>query len=92
MTTSGAGYPLDQALLELYEPLGFVPGQAFDPEQVADLDGEQLRAVAEEVQRSEFARAMDPATMEQARQCMLQPKGDIPLDVLVMQSMTGPIA
>jgi hypothetical protein len=91
MTNSGAGYPLDQALLELYEPLGIVPGQAFDPAQVADLDGDRLRAVAEEVQRSEFARAMDPATMKQAGQCMFQPKGDIPLDLLVMQSVTGPI-
>jgi hypothetical protein len=90
-TTFDAGDPLDQALLELYEPLGIVPGQAFDPAQAADLDSERLRAVAEEVQRSEFARAMDPATMEQAGQYMFQPKGDIPLDVLVMQSVTGPI-
>jgi hypothetical protein len=90
-TTFDPDDPLDQALLALYAPLGIVPGQAFDPAQVAKLDGERLRAVAAEVQRSEFARAMDPATMQEAGAFMFQPKGEIPLEVLVMQSVTGPI-
>ena len=90
-TTFDVDDPIDQALLAMYEPLGIVPGRTYEPDKVAELDGERLRAVALEVQRSEFARAMDPATMEQAGESMFQPKGEIPLDVLVMQSVTGPI-
>ena len=90
-TTFGADDPLDLALLDMYEPLGIAPGRTFDPEKVAALDGEQLRKVALAVQRGEFSRAMDPATMKHAGEFMFQPKGDIPLDVLVMQSVTGPI-
>jgi hypothetical protein len=90
-TTFDPEDPLDQALLALYEPLGITPGQVFDLERAATLDGGRLRSTAEEVQRSEFTRAMNPATMQEAGKFMFQPKGQIPLEVLVMQSVTGPI-
>jgi hypothetical protein len=90
-TTFDESDPIDKALLDLYEPLGIVPGRAFDPTAVSALDSERLRAAAQQEQREQFARAMDPATMGQAGEFMFQPKGEIPLDVLVMQSVTGPI-
>ena len=90
-TTFDPDDPIDQAPLDMYQPMGVVPGRSYQPDKVAELDSERLRAIALEVQRSEFARAMNPATMQQAGQFMFQAKGEIPLDFLVMQSLTGPI-
>jgi len=41
-TTFDSEDELDAALLALYEPLGVVPGQAFDQAKVAVLDGEAV--------------------------------------------------
>ncbi len=82
---------IDQGVLAAYKPLGIEPGKAYDPTRVAKIDGKQFRKIAEQVQQAEFARTQDPAVMQEHGMDLFQPKGKIPLDILVMQSVVGPI-
>ncbi|MCU0751517.1 MAG: DUF1214 domain-containing protein [Akkermansiaceae bacterium] len=82
---------IDQGLLAAYKPLGITPGKEYDANRVAGIDGKRFRKVAEDVQRTEFARSQDQAVSLQIGPSMFQPKGKIPLDVLVLQSVIGPI-
>jgi len=86
-TTFDPDNELDQRLLALYEPLGVVPGQNFDPDRVAKLDGERVREVAERITAEEMAKADRLA----ASTGLFQPKGKIGLDLLLFQSVFGPI-
>jgi hypothetical protein len=82
---------LDQALLAAYQPLGVVSGQAYDAGRVAPIDGKRFRKMAEQVQTAEFARSQDPAVSREIGMSLFQPKGQIPLQALVLQSVVGPI-
>lgn len=86
-TTFDPGDKLDQEILALYEPLGVVPGSAYDPSGVKQLDGKRLREVAERIEAEEMAKANRLA----ASTDMFQPKGEIDLDMLLFQSVFGPI-
>ena len=86
-TSFDADSELDQKLLQAYEPLGVKPGQAWDPERVAKLDGQRLRAVAERIEAEEMAK-IDPLA---ASTDMFKQKGDIDLELLLFQSVFGPI-
>jgi len=55
-TTFDPEVELDREVLALYEPLGVVPGQGYDPERVATLDGKRLREVAARVEAEEMAK------------------------------------
>jgi hypothetical protein len=86
-TTFDPANELDQKVLAAYEPLGVAPGQDFDPERVATLDGQRLREVAERIEAEEMAKADRLA----ASTGMFKLKGDIGLDLLLFQSVFGPI-
>ena len=78
---------LDQMLLASYKPLGVVPDQAYDPERVARLDGQRIRQVAERIEAEEMGKADRLA----ASTGLFKLKGDIDLDLLLFQSVFGPI-
>jgi len=78
---------LDQKLLAIYKPLGIVPGQAYDPNAVAQLDGERLRKAAERIEAEEMAKADRLAASTE----LFKRKGDMDLDLLLFQSVFGPI-
>jgi len=90
-TTFGSGNELDRALLAAFKPLGVEPGTQFDKNKVARIDGKRFRKTAERIQKAEFARAQDPAVTKAHGTKLFQPKGKIPLDLLVLQSVIGPI-
>jgi len=90
-TTFDTDDQLDREVLALYKPLGVEPGKAFNASGVADIDGEQFRRVAEEVQRSEFARGQDPAGFRELATKLFHPKGEMTLEALLLQSVMGPI-
>jgi hypothetical protein len=90
-TTFDPDNELDQSLLGAYEPLGVAPGKAYDPDRVAQIDGEGVRQVAERIFAEEMAKATDPAFQEKALTGLFQPKGEIGLDLLLFQSILGPI-
>jgi len=82
---------IDQAVLDAYKPLGIVPGQAYDASRVAGIDAQRFRTVAEHVAQSEFVRSQDPSVSKELGMSLFQPKGQIPLEALLLQSVTGPI-
>jgi len=90
-TTFDPQNELDQAFLAALKPLGVEPGKTFVKNKVAQIDAKKFRSIAEQVQKNEFSRAMDPAVMAESGMNMFKPKGQMTLDVLVMQSVLGPI-
>ena len=90
-TTFDADNELDQALLAAYEPLGVVPGQPYDAAKVAAIDGAKFREVSERVFAEEMARITDEAFKEQELVGKFKPKGETPLELLLFQSVLGPI-
>jgi len=90
-TTFDPENELDLQVLAAYKPLGVEPGKAFDADRVAKIDGKRFRAIAEQVQKAEFARFLDPTVMKKYGMDLFQPKGKISLDLLVLQSVIGPI-
>ena len=90
-TTFDEANELDRALLKAYEPLGVAPGRTFDANQVAKIDGKRFRAVAERVFAEEMAKATDPAFAERHALTKFLPKGEMELDIMVYQSVLGPI-
>jgi hypothetical protein len=81
----------DQAVLAAYKPLGVEPGKAFDPETVAQIDGQRFRAVAQTVARQELARMGDPEFIKKIGINIFLPKGEMDQEVLVFLSIVGPI-
>ncbi len=81
----------DQALLAAYKPLGVKPGKAFDSGAVAEIDGQQFRAVAQAVAREMLARMIDPGYIKKVLPHIFLPKGEMDQDLLVFLSVVGPI-
>ena len=81
----------DQKLLAAYEPLGVVPGGVFDPARVAKIDGKGFRNVSERTFNEKMALATDAAFMQQNLLKLFQPKGQMSVEVLLFQSILGPI-
>ena len=82
---------LDQALLDVYEPLGVVPGQAYDPAEVAKLDGAKIRKVSERIFAEEMAKTSDEEFYKKELFGKFLPKGEMTLELLLFQSILGPI-
>ena len=81
---------LDQGVLAAYRPLGIMPGRAFDPARAAKIDGARFREAAERIAASELARATGPS-FNQNLLGLFQPKGQMTLELLLVQSVIGPI-
>ena len=90
-TTFDAADPIDQALLAAFEPLGIVPGKAWDPATAAKLDGTALRDKAEEAAREALSMMADAGFMADNILKLFQPKGEMELEFLTLQSVVGPI-
>jgi len=81
---------LDTALLAAYRPIGVVPGQPFDPARAASIDGARFRSTAERIASAELAKTTDPE-FAKTTTSMFLPKGRMTLEMLVHQSVIGPI-
>jgi hypothetical protein len=90
-TSFEANNEVDQELLAAYEPLGVAPGKTYDPKQVAQIDGQRFRQTAERISAEEIAKTMDAAFWEKASVGMFLPRGEIDLELLLFQSILGPI-
>ncbi|MCX2983432.1 DUF1254 domain-containing protein [Halieaceae bacterium IMCC14734] len=82
---------LDQALLAAYKPLGIEPGKAWDPLTAAKIDGDLFREVTGEVQKTVLGMLADAANNTRFLPLIFQPKGQIALETLIVQSVIGPI-
>jgi hypothetical protein len=90
-TTFDPDNELDAALLAIYAPLGVVPGQAFDPKATAVLDAAAVRVAAEQVASRSLELMQDEEFNKNSITKLFLPKGEMDLDVLVAQSVIGPI-
>jgi len=90
-TTFDPSDELDQKLVEVYEALGVAPGRSYDPTQVAEIDGALFREVAESIASRQLALMNDPGNLAEDIFNLFQPKGQMTLDLLVVQSVVGPI-
>jgi hypothetical protein len=90
-TTFDPNDTIDQGVLAAWKPLGVEPGKARNPETAVPLDGARVRRVAEEVARKELARAGEPGFIKDNATRLFLPKGQISLDLVLFQSVFGPI-
>ena len=81
---------LDQAVLAAYEPLAVVPGRAFDAMKAGHIDGATFRKAAERVAAAELAKTNNPG-FGQTMSKLFKPKGQMTLELLIAQSVIGPI-
>ncbi len=82
---------LDQELLAAYEPLGVVPGRNFDASRVAAIDGQRFREAAQRVAAKKMGIVADPEAVAVFLGDLFQPKGEMALTPLILQSVAGPI-
>lgn len=82
---------LDQAFLAALQPLGVEPGKTFARDKVAKIDAQQFRTIVEQVRKSKFSRAMDPAETAKYGMNLFKPKGQMQQSLLLLQSVIGPI-
>ena len=90
-TTFEPSNDIDQGVLAAYRPLGVEPGKAYDPNQVATIDGARFRQVAERLASAAVAKTTEPEFLKENVLRMFQPKGQMTLDILTHQSIIGPI-
>jgi len=90
-TTFDLDNSMDQAVLAAYEPLGIVPGKAYDRKEMASIDGRRFRETAQEVQREWLASMTDQAKQDALRPRIFQPKGRTDLEAVLAVSILGPI-
>lgn len=90
-TTFDSKNEVDTAFLAALKPLDVAPGKIFDSNKAAGIDGKRFRSIAEKVQKSEFALAIDPAEVAKHWLSLFKTKGQITQNLLVRQSVIGPI-
>ena len=82
---------LDKAVLEIYKPLGIVPGGTYDPEAGIMVNGAELRAIADRIKEEEMKKSVDEDFRKKIQSKMFQPKGETDLETLLNVSILGPI-
>jgi hypothetical protein len=82
---------IDNDFLAVMKSLGIEPGKLFDENNAASIDGKQFRAVADKLRERKFTRAMDPEQTAKHGTSLFLPKGLMQPDLLVLQSVLGPI-
>ncbi len=90
-TTFDPNDELDRGVLAAYRPLGVVPGRSFDSARVAKIDGARFRKVVQRIVPVEMAKATDPEFKDKVLLGLFQPKGQMTLEMLLFQSVIGPI-
>ena len=90
-TTFDPSYPDDKALLEIYKPLGIVPGNKVEESNQIKIDGEKFREVSLEIQQKWLSKLSDPETYKELQPKIFQPKGKTDLETLIAVSIIGPI-
>jgi hypothetical protein len=80
---------MDKEVLAIFAPLGVIPGQEYDSTKVVKIDGDRLARIAEKVAKESLAIWNSPDNPYIYK--VFQPKGQMTLDAMVIQSAVGPI-
>jgi hypothetical protein len=89
-TTFDENDAMDRDVLNIMKPLGIEPGKTFEPQNVAQLDGDRVAKIAKQVYDDALKTWNDPNGNPYLTQCF-QPKGHMTLEPMVLQSCAGPI-
>ncbi len=86
-------YPLDKALLDAYAPLSVIPGQTWNPTEVAQIDNVRFKQIALQVQQEQLALARNQQFTASILPNLFREKAHpgISLDTMLFQSVFGPI-
>jgi hypothetical protein len=92
-TTFDPNNELDRKVLEVYAPLGVVPGKQYDPETAVKIDGKKFREISIKVRDEQIAIMNDPKRMAPYLTLIFQPKGTtgVGLDEMLFPSVVGPM-
>ena len=90
-TTFDPDNQLDKEVLAAYAPLGVAPGNEFNPDKVAKIDGKKFRKVSERIRDEELAKFNNPEEMKDLLYTLFLPKGSAGLESLLLPSVVGPI-
>jgi hypothetical protein len=90
-TTFDPDNEMDKGVLAAYKSLGVEPGKAYDPAEVAKLDGNRVREAAQRIQREWLAVLTDPSTFDELRPKIFKPKDQTDLEAVLAVSIIGPI-
>ena len=90
-TTFDPDNEMDQAALAALKTVGVEPGKKYDADQVPKIDAKQLAAVGAEVSAKENAIWNEPKKAAPFLTKLFQPKGQMDIDSMVLQSAVGPI-
>ena len=90
-TTFDPDFELDRKVLEVYKPLGIVPGQKYDPETAVKIDGKKFKEISIKVRDEQIAIMNDPQKMGSFLPLIFQPKGSVGLEPMLFPSVVGPI-
>ena len=90
-TTFDPDNELDAALLKILEPLGATPGKTFDRKTAVNIDGAALRKTAERIAAESLAKMDNEDFLAANLTKTFQPKGEMTVDLLAIQSVIGPI-
>jgi len=92
-TTFDPNNELDRKVLEVYAPLGVVPGKQYDPETAVKIDGKKFREISIKVRDEQIAIMNDPKRMVPFLTLIFQPKGatGVGLDAMLFPSVVGPM-
>ena len=90
-TTFDSNNEMDQAARAALKTVGVEPGKQYDANQVPEIDGKQLAAVAAEIAKKQNAIWNDPRAAAPFQFKLFQPKGHMDIDTMVLQSAVGPL-
>lgn len=90
-TTFDAADAVDSAFLQAMSAVGIQPGSPVTASQATNPDGEQYRRIADEIKTANLKRMMDKDSAKESVLGLFKTKGNIDLDLLVLQSVIGPI-
>jgi len=90
-TTFDPNFELDREVLAVYEPLGIVPGKAYNPETAVKIDGKKFRDISIKIRDEELAKFNNPEFTGHILPTLFQPKGTEGLESLLFPSVIGPI-
>lgn len=89
-TTFDLENEMDQAVLAAFKPLGVEPGKAYDPEEVAKIDGKRFSDTAKKIAQEALGIWTSPEGNPYMND-VFKPKGEMKFEAMVVQSAYGPI-
>jgi hypothetical protein len=89
-TTFDADDEMDRQVLEAFKPLGLAPQTAIDANAAATYDGQRSADAAGKVAAEVMAMVTSGESVKMTED-LFKPKGEMSLEPMVLQSVTGPI-